>query len=104
MVGNDVIYRCVSMSEDQDIVMRQLEAICETKKAYCKVYCNGELKAEIGNIYNRHGERKISERRIRCKETEEIYNGMNDMIEQTGWTRKYCNYLVNRTTKYDYID
>ena len=104
MIGAKTVHRCASIAEDQDSVMRQLEAICGTYRTYCKIYCNGELKAEIGKIYNRNGDRKISERRIRCRETDEIYNGMADFMEQTGWNRKYCNYLINRTTRYEYID
>lgn len=99
-----LIYSCVSTSDDQDNVMRQIEAICATKKTSCIVYLNGEIKAKFGQIYKRYGKIKHTERRIKCRETGEVYTNMRQMIQETGYDRKYCDYLVNRTTRYSYLD
>ena len=104
MAGGDLIYSCVSISDDQDNVIRQIEAICATKKTSCIVYLNGEIKAKFGQIYKRDGKIKSTERRIKCRETGEVYTNMRQMIQETGYDRKYCDYLVNRTTRYSYLD
>lgn len=102
--GRDLVYTCVSLSDDQDSIMKQIEAICLAKKTLCIVTCNGEIVAKFGEIYNRNGKIKSNQRKIKCRETGEVFKNMRQMIEETGYDRKYCDYLVNRTTRYSYID
>lgn len=104
MEGAKEVYKCVSVAEDQDDVVRQLEAICgRVGKSYW-VYCNGERIGHLKGLKFVSGDKRVNSHKIKCRDTGEVYDDLADMVEKLGFDYKHCSYLVNRTTRYSYID
>jgi hypothetical protein len=100
----EVIYSTASVSDDQDSIVKQLEASIAMRVGMCRLYRNGELIGKYGGYNASQGKVKSFHRRIQDKETGQIYKSLRDMVEVTGWEYKYCNYLVTRTMRYVYLD
>lgn len=95
--GKDKIYQVVTTHLSQDYVLKQLETNYKVLSGLCRVYLNGEFLCSIG-------QKNHFKWQIRCEQTGEVYNSLIDMSEKTGFKYKYCEYLVNRTRKYNYIE
>jgi hypothetical protein len=100
MDGRFIVYSCVSVSDDQNSVLAYLETnYGYLRNRNVKIYCNGDL-IKICSIKMRQRQKK----RIEERETGEIFYGLDDMVEKTGFNKEKCKYLVNRTRRYNYLD